>query len=139
MLAAANAAAIPAGSHSWFLSLVRPPGAPTAGLIAPIWAALAPTSGLAAWLAWRRPRHRRALLLWGWQLLACAVWTQCLLGLRMPELALPAALSLAALTAAAVSAFARLRRAAGLLLLPTLVWTCYAAYITAGFWWLNRG
>jgi tryptophan-rich sensory protein len=131
LLAAANAAAIPAASQAWFLSLAHPPAAPPAWLIVPAWAALSLPSGLAAWLAWRRPDHRRALLLWGWHLLACAAWMQLLLGLRAP--------ALTALAGLAAASLARVRRVAGLLLLPTLAWTCYATYVTAGVWWLNRG
>ncbi len=139
LLAAANAAAIPAASHGWLLSLNRPPGAPGPGLIVSAWAALSLPSGIAAWLAWRAPDNRRALLLWGWHLLACAVWMQCLAGLRLPGLALVAAAALLVLAAAATAALARVRRAAGALMLPTLAWTVYALYISAGFWWLNRG
>jgi len=104
-----------------------------------VWAALSLPSGYGAWLAWRQPEHRRALLLWGWHLLACAAWMQCFLSLRLPALALPAALVLVLLAAATATGFGSLRHAAGLLLLPTLAWTCYAAYVTAGVWWLNRG
>jgi tryptophan-rich sensory protein len=139
LLAAANAAAIPRASHGWLLSLARPPGGPTVLLIVQAWTFLSIPSGLGAWLAWRRPGHRPALLLWGWHLLASAVWTQCLLGLRLPGVALPAALALVALSGASAGAFVRLRPVAGALLLPTLAWSCYALYITAGLWWLNRG
>ena len=104
-----------------------------------MWAALSLPSGYGAWLAWRQPEHRRALLLWGWHLLAGAAWMQFLLGLRLPGLALTASLVLALLAAATAAAFARVRRSAGLLMLPTLAWTCYAAYVTVGVWWLNFG
>ncbi len=139
LLVAANAAAIPAASHGWYLSLPRPPGAPTAGLIVAAFAILSPPSGLAAWLVWRGPANRRALLLWGWHLFACAAWMQCLLGLRLPGTALVAAAALLAVTIGTTIAFSHVRRLAGLLLLPSLCWTCYAAYITAGIWWLYRG
>jgi tryptophan-rich sensory protein len=139
LLAAANAAAIPSAARGWLLSLAHLPGTPTAGLILGAWAVLSLPSGLAAWLAWRRPGHRQALLLWGWHLLACAIWTESLLALRLPVVALAAVLALLTLGGATAAAFARLRPAAGLLLLPTLAWTCFALYTTAGLWWLNRG
>ncbi len=144
LLAAANAAAIPAASESWFLSLAHPPGTLPDRFVVPTcvvtsWAVLSLPSGLAAWLAWRRPGHRPALLLWGWHLLACAAWMQCLFGFRLPGPALPVALVLLGLAALTAAAFAHVRRAAFVLLLPTLAWTCYAAYVTAGLWWLNQG
>jgi tryptophan-rich sensory protein len=144
LIGAADAAAIPQASQSWLLSLAHPPGLPPDRLIAPrliaaAWTVLSLPSGIGAWLAWRRPGHRAALLLWGWHLLAFAAWMQCLLSLRQPGPALLLALALALLAGLTVAAFARLRPAAGWLLLPTLAGTCYAAAVTAGLWWLNRG
>ena len=139
LLAAAEAAAVPPAAREWLLSLIQPPAPAPAGLIAPSWAVLSVPSGIGAWLAWREPGHRQALLLWGWHLLACAAWMQCLLSLQWPGGALVAALALALLAGLTVRAFGRLSRAAGLLLVPTLAWTCYAAFVTVGFWWLNRG
>ena len=138
LLAAATAAAVPPPAQAWLLSLAHPPGLPPARLIAPAWALLSLPSGLAAWLAWREPGHRRALLLWGWHLLAFAVWVQCLLTLRLPGAALLAALALALLAGATAIMFGGLRRAAGLLLFPSFAWTCYVIYISAALWWLNR-
>jgi benzodiazapine receptor len=139
LLGLADAAAIPSVAESWVLSMAHPPGMLPTRLIAPTWAVLSLPSGIGAWLVWRQPAHRRALLLWGWHLLASAVWMQCLLSLHLPGPALLAALVLAVLTCLTAAAFARLRHTAGLLLLPTLAWTCYVAYVTAGIWWLNRG
>jgi translocator protein len=144
LIGAADAAAVPPASEVWLLSLAHPPWLlparlMTPSLIAPSWAVLSVPSGVAAWLAWRRPGHRGALLLWGWHLLAFAAWMQCLLTLRQLGPALLAALALALLAGCTARAFARLHRGAGLLLLPTFAWTCYAAYVTVGVWWLNRG
>ena len=38
-----------------------------------------------------------------------------------------------------VRAFLRVNRTAALLLAPYAAWVSYAAYLNAGFWWLNRG
>lgn len=64
---------------------------------------------------------------------------QCLLTLRLPGAALLAALALALLAGVTATMFGGLRRAAGLLMFPSIAWTCYATYISAGLWWLNRG
>lgn len=143
LLGAADAAAVPQASMAWLLSLSHPPGLLSDRMLAPgtvtaIWAVLSLSSGCAAWLAWREPAHRRALLLWGWHLLAFAAWMQCLLTLHQTGAALFAVLALALLAGLTAREFGRLRRLAGVLLLPTLAWTCYAACATAGVWWLNR-
>ena len=38
-----------------------------------------------------------------------------------------------------IRAFARVRRLAAWLLAPYFAWTAYAAYLNAGFFWLNQG
>ena len=117
--------------------------------------------GVAAWLVWlRRPklgtadtaaecgRDRlqlsrssggvlRALRLWGWQLLLNAVWAPAFFALQSTALALLVVAGLLVLIALTARAFAACRPVAAALMLPYLIWTCYAAYLTAGFWWLN--
>jgi tryptophan-rich sensory protein len=48
-------------------------------------------------------------------------------------------LALLAISVATLFAFSRRNRIAGALLLPSLSWLCYAAYLNLGFWWLNPG
>jgi tryptophan-rich sensory protein len=38
-----------------------------------------------------------------------------------------------------LGAFHTVHRPATLLMLPYFGWTLFAAYLNAGFWWLNRG
>jgi len=123
--------------RGWYLSLFRPPGVPPVWVFAPVWAALYTMIAVAAWLAWRRPCHRRALLLWGWQLLANALWAPIFFGLHLVGVALAELLLLLLLAALTTLEFRRLSRPASLLMLPYLLWTCYATYLNAGFWWLN--
>jgi translocator protein len=41
------------------------------------------------------------------------------------------------LTLLTIRAFAPVQRLAAWLMAPYLAWTCLAAYLSAGFWWLN--
>ncbi len=123
--------------------LEAPPGNPPNWAFAPVWATLYPLIGVAAWLVWRRidvgaERKRAGLRLWGWQLLLNALWPAAFFGLRNPGLAMALILALIAAVALTIKAFLRLRPLAALLLLPYAAWLCYAAYLNAGFWWLNR-
>lgn len=123
----------------WYLSLTAPPGTPPSWLFAPIWTVLYLLMGVAAWLVWCQPGHRRALLLWGWQLLLNAIWNPVFFGLHAPGAALAIILALVMLLGVTIVAFARVSRPAALLLLPYFAWACYASYLNAGFWWLNPG
>ncbi|MDA8248259.1 MAG: tryptophan-rich sensory protein [Rhodospirillales bacterium] len=139
LVGAVDAALTAPAIRTWYLSLVRPPGTPPNWVFGPVWMVLYVLIAVAAWLVWQRPWHRRALLLWGWQLLANALWTPLFFGLHLVGAALVEVVVLVLLVAITATEFARLSRPAAWLMFPYLLWTCYATYLTAGFWWLNPG
>lgn len=122
----------------WYRSLISPPGTPPDWLFAPVWTVLYIMIGVAGWLIWLRPAALPALRLWGWQLAANTGWPVAFFGMRSPGLALLEILLLLGLIGFTLRAFHRRRRAAAWLLAPYLAWTLFAAYLNAGFWWLNR-
>jgi tryptophan-rich sensory protein len=123
--------------NTWYLSLVRPSFTPPNWMFGPVWTLLHVLMGLAAWLVWQRPGHRRALRTWGWQLALNAAWAPAFFGLRQTALGLVVILALLGAICITIAAFVRIRPAAALLLVPYLAWTCYAAFLNAAFWWLN--
>lgn len=132
------------GVAHWYLSLQRPPLTLPTRIFSLIWAAMDILLGTAAWLLWRRsdpwrPSARPALRLWGWQIAFIAAWAPVFFGLRTPAAALLVMAALLAISFATVIAFYRRSRFASALLLPSLLWLCYAAYLNLGFWWLNPG
>jgi tryptophan-rich sensory protein len=138
LVGASNGALTQAAVRSWYLTLVRPPLTPPGWAFGPVWTALYVLIGVAGWLAWRQGAPAASLLLWGWQLLANAVWPIVFFVLRRADLALVTIVVLLALILATVIAFARASRPAAWLLVPYLAWVAFAAYLNAGFWWLNR-
>lgn len=139
LVGAVDAAVTEPSVRTWYLSLARPPGTPPNWVFGPVWAVLYVMMAVAAWLVWRRAEDRRALRLWGWQLLANALWSPIFFGLHQTGVALAEMVALVLLIGLTIAAFARHSRPAALLMLPYLLWTCYAAYLNAGFWWLNAG
>ena len=139
LVGAADGAITATSVHTWYLSLVRPPGTPPSWVFGPVWGVLYILMGSAAWLVWRRTGAARPLRLWGWQLLLNALWTPAFFGLRSPMLGLIVIVLLLILLGLTIRAFARVRRLAAWLLAPYLAWTAYAAYLNAGFFWLNQG
>ena len=65
------------------------------------------------------------------------MWAPAFFGLHNPPLALAVMLVLLVLIVITMRNFARLNRAAAWLMLPYLAWCGFAAYLNAGFWWLN--
>ncbi len=66
-----------------------------------------------------------------------ALWTPAFFGLRSTGLGLAVILPLPVLVALTAFRFARLSQVAAALLVPYLVWSLYAAYLTTGFFILN--
>jgi translocator protein len=140
LLVGVTAATVTASSvHSWYPTLVRPPGTPPNWVFGPVWTALYVMMAVAAWLVWRGndPARYRALLLWGWQLLVNALWTPAFFGLHSTGLGVLVILPLPVLIALTALRFAPLSRVAAMLLAPYFLWSLYAAYLTTGFFILN--
>jgi tryptophan-rich sensory protein len=76
--------------------------------------------------------------MWGWQLLANALWVPAFFGLHRPGLAIFVMAAMLILTGLTIRAFLPVRRLAAWLLLPYATWCVYAAYLNMGFWLLNR-
>ncbi|MCF3946931.1 tryptophan-rich sensory protein [Acidiphilium sp. AL] len=126
----------------WYAVLPHPPASPPDWLFAPVWTVLYIVMAVAAWRVWLRGDllidNRRALVLWGWQLGANAVWAPVFFGLHRPGIALIAMIAMNILVALTIAAFRRIDRMAAWLLVPYLAWGIFATYLNAGFWWLNR-
>jgi len=138
LVALAEGGITAASLATWYLSLNRPPLTPPSWVFAPVWLFLYVLLGLAGWLAWRRVGATRPIRLWGWQIFANALWTPAFFGLHRIDLGLLVIVAMLALTVTTMRAFGRLSRPAALLMLPYLAWICFAAYLNAGFWCLNR-
>lgn len=124
--------------RTWYLTLAAPPLTPPGWLFAPVWAALYVMIGFAGWMVWRRAGSARPVRLWGWQLLANALWTPAFFGLHRPGLAMAVILAMLVLITLTIRAFLRVSRLAAWLMVPYLAWTLFASYLNAGFWWLNQ-
>lgn len=123
----------------WYEGLHKPPLNPPNWLFGPVWSVLYLAIAVAGWLVWRdRPATTRPLVLWGGQLVLNAAWSLLFFGLHLPSLALVEIMLLLALLIATTVSFFRVRALAGLLFLPYVAWVCFAAYLNAGLWYLNR-
>lgn len=122
--------------------LAKPSWAPPAAAFGPVWSTLYPMMGIAAWLVWREKGARGmtvALGLFGAQLAANALWSWLFFAWRNGPLAFAEVLVLLTLIAATLVAFWRVRKLAGLLLLPYLAWVCLASALTWSVWQRNPG
>lgn len=129
-----------ADAGAFYQQLERPQWAPPGWLFAPVWSGLYLLMGVAAWLVWREKENSHtgtALSLYVVQLTANALWTWLFFAWGQGALAFAEILGLVVLIAATGIAFWRVRRLAGLLLLPYLSWVAYATALTHAIWRAN--
>ena len=139
-VAAALGAIASTEAASFYAQLVRPPWAPPATWFGPVWSVLYTFMAIAAWLVWRKPperRQRTALILFLVQLAINALWSWLFFSWRLGGIAFVDVLVLTALVTATLLSFWRLSIAAGVLLLPYLMWIGFAAALTWSVWQAN--
>ena len=123
---------------SFYAQLQRPAWAPPASVFGPVWSVLYALMGVAAWLVWRQPgAHRAALTLFVVQLAVNAQWSWLFFGWRLGAWAFVDVVVLVGLVAATLVSFWRVRRLAGALLLPYLLWVAFASVLTWSVWQAN--
>ena len=124
----------------WYARLAKPAWTPPNWLFGPVWTALYLSMAVAAWLVWRRAGlsgARLPLSIFGLQLALNALWSILFFGLQRPALAFAEIVLLWASILATILSFYRVVPAAGLMLIPYLLWVSYAAALNFSIWKLN--
>ena len=97
--------------------------------------------GYAGYLAWRSSvanQRYAAFSIYAIQLLLNALWTPLFFGYHSPGLALVNIVAQWVAIALHIAVFYRIKPAAGLLLVPYLLWVSFALVLNASIWILNR-
>jgi tryptophan-rich sensory protein len=131
---------------TWYRTLRKPTWTPPDAVFGPVWTVLYGLIGLSGWLVQRqvlrKPTCMRAAELarraWVAQLLLNVAWSATFFGWRRPGGGLAVIIVLWAAIAACAGLSARVSGVAGVLLLPYLVWTAFAALLNGRIWQLNR-
>lgn len=125
----------------WYASLAKPPFNPPSWVFGPVWTLLYLLMAIAAWLVWRAPvgtsRRTPALFLFGIHLVANFAWSAAFFGLESPLAGLLVIVLLFGLILATAWRFARIVPLAGLLFIPYIGWTGFAAILNFAIWRLN--
>lgn len=127
-------------ARGFYESLTQPSWAPPGWVFGPVWTALYAMMAIAAWLVWRERGWRAAqtpLALFLFQLAANALWSWLFFAWRQGAWASAEILLLWALIFVTLVSFWRVRRTAGVLLIPYLGWVSFAAGLCITIWRLN--
>lgn len=143
-VAAAIGALASGNADSFYGELVQPEWAPPASLFGPVWSVLYLLMGIAAWLVWRERRFLQAdvTLALGFfvaQLVLNSLWSWLFFAWHDGALAFADIGALWVLIVVTLVLFWRVRRLAGVLLLPYLIWVSFAAALNFSTWRMNPG
>jgi benzodiazapine receptor len=123
---------------TWYAGLAKPWFTPPNAVFGPAWTILYVMMAVAAWrIGTGSPTRVRAIALFVVQLAFNAIWSPVFFGLEAPKLGLAVIVALLVSLAATLIAFWRIDRLAGLLLVPYLVWICYATALNTAIVALN--
>ena len=128
--------------NAWFDSLVKPPFMPPGWAFGVVWPILYVLLGLAlALILAEAPSQRRrtALILFFAQLVLNFAWSPIFFAAHRIQLALITIVVMAGLAAFAAGQFRQIKPVAGALMLPYLLWLCFAAALNSAINDLNPG
>ncbi len=128
------------GPGQWYESLLKPSWTPPGWLFGPVWTFLYLTIGVSGAMAWisSRPGQRVwAFSLYAAQLILNGMWSWLFFGLQSAGLALVCLLFLWLAIAGTTVSFYRIKKSAGILLVPYLLWTGFAGVLNAAIFAMN--
>jgi len=126
---------------TWYATLEKPPFTPPNWLFFPAWITLYVLMGVSAFLIWRRGlddrRTRVALLIFLIQLILNALWSVVFFGLQSPLYGVIVIVALWAAILFTLLRFFKISKAAGILLIPYILWVSFAAVLNTSILVLN--
>ena len=142
--AAGGIGALAMGSSlsTWYVTLNKPSFNPPGWVFGPVWGLLYTLMGIAAWLVWNKgldnPTVRAGLILFAAQLALNSAWTFLFFGLKMPFAAFVEIIILWVAILLTTIFFFKVSTAAGILMMPYILWVSFASVLNFSLWWLNR-
>ncbi|MFD2099783.1 TspO/MBR family protein [Flagellimonas iocasae] len=127
--------------NDWYVTLNKPEFTPPNSLFAPVWTVLYILMGVAAGMVWSKGYHhvwvKTALYHFFFQLLVNALWSIVFFGLMNPFAALLVILVLLILIMLTIKWFNVVSKPAAILMIPYVLWVCFAAVLNYKIWELN--
>ena len=128
--------------NAWFDDLAKPFFMPPGWVFGVVWPILYTLLGFALALVLAEPpsdRRRNALILFFVQLALNFAWSPIFFAAHRIQIALGVIVVMAGISALAAGQFRRIRPLAGALMLPYLLWLCFAAALKSAIGNLNPG
>jgi len=127
---------------SWYQQINRPSWNPPGYIFGPVWTTLYVLMGIALHLVWKADAapalKRKAITLWGIQMVLNAAWSILFFGMHLIGVALADLILLWVAILLTIFAFARINKTAAWLLVPYISWVSFAGILNATIWMMNR-
>ena len=140
-IGSASGIATASSVNDWFVTLNKPSFNPPSWLFAPVWTILYALMGVAAALVWHegweKPAVKNALLFFGIQLLLNSLWSILFFGVKRPDFAFIDIIILWVILLITILKFTKVRKIAGYLLIPYILWVSFATVLNGAIWQLN--
>jgi benzodiazapine receptor len=143
LAASAIGGALTRPNLDWYATLTKPGFAPPNAVFPVVWTILYAMMAVAAWLVWREPgkdADKKTALVWfGIQLVVGVLWSFAFFFMHSPVYGFGVILVLLVAIVITIVFFDRVSRPASLLLIPYVLWVCFAAGLNFTLWVLNSG
>lgn len=139
-LVGAVSALLSGNFRDFYSEIIRPPLSPPAIIFPIVWAVLYAIMGISAYMIFlnRSPLRKNALTVFAVQLAVNFSWSIIFFRFRLLNIAGFVAVLLAVLVAIMVYMFAKIKKSAGLINIPYLLWSIFASYLAIGTAILNN-
>jgi benzodiazapine receptor len=125
---------------AWYQALSKPSWTPPGWVFGPVWTFLYASMAVAAWLVWKKKGWhgaRAPLVAYFIQLLLNGLWSWFFFGQYWIGVALIDILALLAAIGVTLILFWRVKRVAGILFIPYLLWVAFASVLNFQIWRMN--
>jgi benzodiazapine receptor len=116
---------------TWYPTLIKPEFSPPGWLFGPVWISLYFLMGISLYLIWQNKTKdkKKALVIFGIQLILNVFWSFLFFGLKSPLYGLIDILFLLAAIILTIAFSFKISRYASILLIPYLVWVSFATIL----------
>ncbi|MFA5878183.1 MAG: TspO/MBR family protein [Candidatus Staskawiczbacteria bacterium] len=123
--------------NSWYSTINKPSFNPPNWIFAPVWTILFLLMGISLYIIWKKGLDTKAVIVFNSQLALNLLWSILFFGLKLPGLAFIDLILLLAAIFYTIVIFYKISKTAGLILLPYIVWVCFAGVLNLAIFILN--
>lgn len=124
---------------SWYQTINKPSFNPPSWIFGPVWTSLYIMIGISLYLIWKSNHlfKKKAMWLFGIQMVLNALWSPAFFGLESPLLGLIVIIPLWVSILACIKVFKPISNLAAYLFIPYFLWVSFATLLNASIWYLN--